>query len=86
LLTEPTISAADHEHGIIIRIDGYAHRIPEGVEVAFGRGQGRDIAYLSRAAHDVVVLVGVEGVIRELRGIPRDVLTDLRTTYFPEVA
>jgi hypothetical protein len=80
----PTISATEHEHGVAIRIDGYWHRVPEGVEVAFGRSEGRDIAYLHRAEHNVVILVAVRGVgVPELTGVSQDVLTDLRVNLFP---
>lgn len=82
---EPSISAAEHEHGVTIRIDGHRHRVPEGVEVAYGRSGGRDIAYLHKTAHNVVVLVAVDGGVRELAGVPQDVLTDLRAQLFPEV-
>jgi hypothetical protein len=82
---EPTFCAAEHEHGVTIRINGHRHRIPEGVEMAFGSSGGRDLVYLSRAAHSVVVLVAVDGVgVRELTGLPADVLTDLRIKHFPE--
>lgn len=85
-LVEPSISAAHHEHCVTIRIDGYRHRVPEGVEVAFGHSQGRDIVYLLRPAHSIVVLVSVRGVgVCELKGIPMDVLTDLRQKHFPRV-
>lgn len=83
-LTEPSIAAAPHEHGVTIRIDGHRHRIPEGVEVAFSH-KGRDIVYLLRPAHSVVVLVAVSGVgVRELKSVPRNVLSDIRDEYFPE--
>lgn len=84
-LAEPSIAAADHEHGVTIRIDGHRYRVPEGVEMAFSHSQGRDIVYLSRPAHSIVALVSVRGVgVRELKGIPLDILTDLRQEHFPK--
>lgn len=62
-------------------------RVPLGWGIAFSSRHGRDALYLLSPRGDLAVLfVSRFGDVRQLNGIPDDVVRDAIRAYFPEAA
>lgn len=68
---------------VVIYIDHCAVHLPVGLSLSFGRAQGRDALYCLGAGRRLYVFVAVAGRVRELRGIDRDLIEELRQLHFP---
>lgn len=65
-------------------LTGEPVRVPLGWGIAFSAKQGRDCLYLLTPKTELHVLfVSEDGEVRELGGIPDDVVTDVLRAYFP---
>ncbi|MDQ1124891.1 hypothetical protein [Microbacterium trichothecenolyticum] len=87
-LVHPTILG--DAQGPFVFLGGHQHRLPGGIGIAFGRSRGIDHCYVldtrrgsSQDHSRLHVLVGTRGGVRELTGVPADVLVRLRRTLFP---
>lgn len=66
-------------------LSGEPVRVPLGWGIAFSSRQGRDALYLlSPKSEAHVLFVSDDGEVRELAGIPDDVVTDILRAYFPK--
>ena len=62
-------------------------RVPLGWGIAFFTRQGRDcLCLLSPRGELFVLFVSRFGDVRQLQGLPEDVVRDVRRAYFPEAA
>lgn len=67
-----------------VYLDGHRVRVPVDWAIALGSGQGRDQLYLREPSGVVhVLLLDRKGALRELLGIPADLIADLVAKHFP---
>jgi hypothetical protein len=67
-----------------VRLDGVEARVPLGWGIALSSARGRDALYVREpggALH--VLVVNADGEVRELAGIPADLVSDLLAQHFP---
>lgn len=67
-----------------VYLDGHRVRVPVDWGIALDSGQGRDQLYLREPSGMVhVLLIDRKGALRELHGIPADLIADLVAKHFP---
>ncbi|KAA9154748.1 hypothetical protein F6B41_12290 [Microbacterium lushaniae] len=69
---------------IAVHLDGQSVRVPAEWEISFGSSQGRDMLYArdpgTRVLH--VFVIDADGRLRELQGLPPDLIEDLVGKHF----
>lgn len=77
-LIDPTISG----HGVTIRLSEHSWKLPGGVTLALGRSQHRDVVYVCGPGKRIWILTATDRGVRELSGVPLDVLAEIRRRHF----
>ena len=67
-----------------VRMDGVEARVPLGWGIALSSARGRDALYLREPSGILhVLVVNADGEVRELAGVPADLVADLLAQHFP---
>ena len=68
-----------------VYLDGHRVRVPVDWAISISSRQGRDVLHLREPRGDAlhVLLIDSNGVLRELHGLPDDLVRDLVALHFP---
>jgi hypothetical protein len=69
-------------NGAVIVLNGHAQRVPEGAYVSGGRAGDRDLTYVMSKQGRIWILVSTHDGVRELIGMPDELLQRIRRERF----